>query len=81
VRESVRARAEQSAPAVDTLSRELVRVSDWNTDTPWVPVVTPRGIKGYVDRRHIQSLLEERICLRKQPDGAWLISGYIGGGD
>jgi uncharacterized caspase-like protein len=85
-RQPVRARGDGSAAEVDVLSRELVRVTEWTFDTPagqqrWVQVMTPAGVKGYVDGRYIQTLAPERLCLRKHESGAWHISGYIGGGD
>jgi len=85
-RQPVHASGNGSAAEVGVLSRELVRVTEWAFETPdgqqrWVQVVTPTGTKGYVDGRHIQTLAPERLCLRKDKNGAWHISGYIGGGD
>lgn len=82
----VRAAPAETAAAVNTLSREAVRVTEWAFETPegqprWVGVVTPTGTKGFVDGRRIQTLAQERLCLRKDTDGVWRISGYIGGGD
>jgi hypothetical protein len=84
-RQAVRSGPAETAPEIGTLSRELVRVTDWAFETPegrqrWVAVVTPAGRKGFVDGRRIQTLAEERLCLRKD-GGVWRISGYIGGGD
>jgi hypothetical protein len=85
-KQPVRANPDGSAAEVGVLSREVVRVAEWAFDAPkgrqrWVQVITPTGVKGYVDGRHIQTLAPERICLRKDSSGAWRISGYIGGGD
>ncbi len=82
----VRGAAAETAAAVDTLSHEVVRVTEWAFDTPegqprWVGVVTSNGIKGHVDGRRIQTFGQERLCLRKETDGTWRISGYVGGGD
>jgi hypothetical protein len=85
-REPVRASPEHTSAELAHLSQELVRVTDWAFDAPegrprWVAVVTSNGSKGFVDGRRIQTLAEERLCLRKDADGVWRISGFIGGGD
>jgi uncharacterized caspase-like protein len=85
-RQPVRATGNAAAAEIGVLSRELVRVTEWTFDTPagqprWVEVLMPAGAKGFVDGRYIQTLAPERLCLRKDKNGAWQISGYIGGGD
>lgn len=85
-RQPVRAKPDEAAAEVGVLSREVVRVTDWAFETPegqrrWAQVVTSAGAKGFVDGRRIQTLAEERLCLRKDADGVWRISGYIGSGD
>jgi hypothetical protein len=85
-RRPARERPDATSAEVGSVTRELVRVTDWAFDTPegrqrWVEIVLPTGTKGYVDGRHIQTLAPEQLCLRKDRNGVWRISGYIGGGE
>lgn len=85
----VRARPDASASAVDVLSREGVRVLDWEevadadpaSPRRWLAVTTPKGTDGYVAAEFVESFLTDRFCFARQDDGRWAISGYVGGGD
>ena len=81
-----RTNASEEAAEIDLLSQEMVRVTDWAFDSPegqqrWVQVITPSGVKGYLDGRWITTLSPEQLCLRRHKSGEWLISGFVGGGD
>jgi hypothetical protein len=70
------------APALEKLSRELVRA---DTTVPrsdgWIAVDLPSGTRGYVREADVIELLPRQLCFTQQPSGAWQISAFVGGGD
>ena len=78
----VRAKPNASAPAVDKLGMNLVRLvldDSGGSTTEWIKVVTPAGKIGYVPGDALGPLGSDQICYSKA-GGSWHIAGFIGGG-
>jgi hypothetical protein len=76
----VKARPSASAATLQTLSYDLVNVSDWEVADEskdgkqiWVAVRTPAGT-GYLPQEQARSPLEYRACFVKR-DGNWRLTG------
>jgi hypothetical protein len=77
----VRAAPQSTAPVIDKLGLEFVRVSsDSSPSANFVRVVTPSGKAGYVSADAIAPTGNDQLCYVKD-GGAWKIGGYIGGGE
>jgi hypothetical protein len=84
-----RATPAASAPVVETLGLDLVRVLGFEgkpdaadpSRTAWTRIATPGGKTAYVPPDSLLSPLVDRLCFRKDAAGAWRIVGYVGGGD
>jgi len=81
---TVRGAAQASAPVVDKLGLELVRVmpeapaADAKQPPAFMRVVTPSGKVGYVPTEAILPLTSDQVCYLKDASG-WKIAGYVGG--
>ncbi len=80
----VRDKPQQSAPVVDKLGLNLVRVLPDNNPSAavasYLRVVLPSGKTGYIATDAIAPLGNDQLCYIKDASG-WKISGYVGGGD
>lgn len=77
----VRAKPNASAPAVDKLGMNLVRLlldDSESTSAEWIKVVTPAGKVGYVPSDALGPLGSDQICYSKA-GGSWHIAGFVGG--
>jgi hypothetical protein len=82
-RTEARAKPSPTAPSVGTLENEAVEIIEaaWGTGHPgFDKVKLPSGKAGYVAEVALHGFLEEQLCFGKT-SGAWLIVGYVGGGD
>ncbi len=77
----VRAAPQSTAPVIDRLGLEFVRISsDPSPSANFVRVVTPSGKAGYVAADAIAPTGNDQLCYVKE-GGGWKIGGYIGGGE
>jgi hypothetical protein len=80
----VRATAQATAPVIEKLGPNLIRVMPEdpppasNQPPPFMRVVTPSGKVGYVPVDTIAPLASDQMCYLKDASG-WKIAGYIGG--
>lgn len=56
------------------------RPQQFDPENDWTPVITHDGKRGFVAPGMLLTLLDPRLCYVKR-GGAWLIAGYVGGGD
>lgn len=82
---NVRARPSLNAPAVATLSFDVVRYADPMNDTvkhgdghTWNKIVTLDGKIGYVSGQFLRSPMEHYACFKKI-DGKWRMTSLVGG--
>jgi hypothetical protein len=80
----LKARPSASAPTLQTLSFDLVAVSDWevadeakDAKQVWVAVRTRSG-NGYLPEEQVRSPLEYRACFVKR-EGTWRLTGLEAG--
>jgi hypothetical protein len=84
----VRSAAQPTAPVVEKLGLNLVRVllddspaaAVQGANPDWLRIVTPGGKVGYVAAMSISTLISDQICYIKDASG-WKIAGIVGGGD
>lgn len=69
-----------TSPVVQTLSWDAVLLnnSNYEMDTPFLPVETASGAKGYVASENLRSLIDYRLGAT-QRDGRWMISYFVAG--
>lgn len=73
-------RPSATSPVVQTLSWDAVLLdnSNYEMDTPFLPVETASGAKGYVASENLRSLIDYRLGTT-QRDGKWMISYFVAG--
>ena len=79
----VRATAAQTAPVIEKLGMQFVRVmpdTAPNASQDFMRIVTPTGKVGFVAAEAINPLGSDQLCYGKDASGAWKIVGMIGGG-
>lgn len=77
----VRSASQPTAETIAMLDDEAVRVLEWEMPTAsgWAKVETSDGETGFVPTVDLRSWSPERLCFRRNADGAWQIAGYRGG--
>ena len=79
----VRATAAQTAPVIEKLGMQFVRVmpdTAPNASQDFMRIVAPSGKVGFVAAEAINPLGSDQLCYGKDASGAWKIVGMIGGG-
>jgi hypothetical protein len=76
----VRATAQASAPVVETLGMNLVRVypDESAASQDMLRIALPSGKLGYVAAMSVLPIVTDQLCYIKEA-GGWKIAGYAGG--
>jgi hypothetical protein len=69
---------DQAAPAIGTVSWDVVEIATLRGDDPFQEVALPDGVRGYIATGTLRSLLDYRLTASSR-NGKWSITSFLAG--